>query len=137
MGGNPFQVLLGDLNSQAGSGFLGQVMGPQPGVISIKELLTGSMNPSLLSGLGGSGASTGYSTPSGSIPGTSITGMTTAGSSPLDAVTRNFQNNIGNIIVGTVMTTAGFRIANRVLRRPRAALNRTLKQVGLGQTVQV
>ena len=44
MGGNPFQVILGDLNAQAGSGALGQLMGPQPGVISIKELVSGSMN---------------------------------------------------------------------------------------------
>lgn len=137
MGGNPFQVLLGDLNAQAGSGFLGQVMGPQPGVISIKELLTGSMNAFQIGGGGASFAGTGYSTPSQFLPGTSVTGMTTAATTPLDAVMSNFQNRIGNIIVGTVMTTAGFRIANRVLRRPKAALNRTLKQVGLGSTVQV
>ena len=30
MGGNPLQVLLGDLNAQAGTGALGQLMGPQP-----------------------------------------------------------------------------------------------------------
>ena len=43
-GGNPIQVLLGDLNTSAGTGAYGALMGPQPGVITVKELLTGTMN---------------------------------------------------------------------------------------------
>ena len=60
MGGNPIQVILGDLNTTAGTGMYGGLMGPQPGVITIKEMLTGSMNqlgsstPSLV-GMGGYG----------------------------------------------------------------------------------
>ena len=44
--GNPLQFVLGDLNAQApaGGNALAMAMGPQPGVISLKELLTGSMN---------------------------------------------------------------------------------------------
>ena len=44
MGGNPIQVILGDLNTTGGTGMYGGLMGPQPGVITIKEMLTGSMN---------------------------------------------------------------------------------------------
>ena len=137
MGGNPLQVLLGDLNAQAGTGTLGQLMGPQPGVISIKELLSGSMNAYQI----GSGstpiATTGYSTPGTMLPGASVTGITTAGMAPLDAVAQNFKNNIGNIIIGTTLTTAGFRIANRVLRKPKSKFNKLIRDVGLGSTVQL
>lgn len=137
MGGNPLQVLLGDLNAQAGSGALGQLMGPQPGVISIKELLSGSMNAYQI-GSGNLGiASTGYSTPSGVLPGATVTGITTAGMAPLDAVAQNFKNNVGNIIIGTTLTTAGFRIANRVLRKPKSKFNKLIRDVGLGSTVQL
>ena len=127
MGGNPFQVLLGDLNAQSGSGFLGQMMGPQPGVISIKELLTGSMNTMQLQAPG-----TGTS---GTWPPTTTIG--TSATSPVDAIAQNFQNNIGNIVVGQVMTTAGFRIANKVLGKPKRKMNKLLRDVGLGTTVQL
>ena len=130
MGGNPFQVILGDLNAQAGTGYLGQIMGPQPGVISIKELVTGSMNQigtqvtSATLGAGGYAVSSGGS-------------IVTSSTSPLEAVSQNFMNNIGNIIVGTTLTTAGFRIANKVLRKPKTKMNKLLRDVGLGSTVQL
>jgi hypothetical protein len=129
MGGNPFQVLLGDLNAQSGSGFLGQMMGPQPGVISIKELVSGSMNT-------GSGQTSTTYGALGKPTGTTTTyAMSTT--SPVDAIAQNFQNNIGNIIVGQVMTTAGFRIANKVLGKPKRKMNKLLRDVGLGTTVQI
>jgi hypothetical protein len=127
MGGNPLEVLLGDLNTSAGSGAYGSLMGPQPGVITVKEMLTGSMNQ-LTTG-------TSYSHPSGK-PTTTGT-ITTASGSPLDAIAANFQNNFGNIVIGTVMTTAGFRIANKVLSKPKAKLNKMIRQVGLGSTIQI
>jgi hypothetical protein len=133
MGGNPIQVILGDLNAQAGGGMYGGLMGPQPGVITIKEMLTGSMNQ-----LGSStqmqvGTGTGYAT------GLQTTGATvvTSSTAPLAAVAQNFQNNLGNIVVGTALTSAGFRIANKVLRKPKSKMNKLLRDVGLGSTVQI
>ena len=132
MGGNPIQVILGDLNAQAGSGMYGGLMGPQPGVITIKEMLTGSMNqlgsstPSQV-GMGGYGG--GLSTSGASV--------VTSSTAPLAAVAQNFQNNLGNIVVGTALTTAGFRIANKVLRKPKSKMNKLLRDVGLGTTVQI
>ena len=76
-----------------------------------------------------------HSHPSGK-PTTTMT-VTTSGTAPLDAVAANFQANLGNIIVGTVMTTAGFRIANKVLSKPKARLNKMIRQVGLGATIQI
>lgn len=132
MGGNPFQVILGDLNTQAGSGALGQLMGPQPGVISIKELLSGSMNtigstPQQMQ----SWAQAGF--PSGGAQ----TSLMTSATSPIDAIAQNFSNNVGNIIIGTALTGAGFRVANKVLRKPKAKMNKLLRDVGLGSTVQL
>lgn len=127
MGGSPIQVLLGDLNSSAGTGAYGSLMGPQPGVITVKEMLTGSMN--ML------GTPTTTSSP-GQKPYTT-TPIITSGSSPLDAIQQNFSNNIGNIVVGTVLTTAGFRIANKVLAKPKNKFNAMLRKTGLGSTIQI
>ena len=134
MGGNPFQVILGDLNAQAGTGALGQLMGPQPGVISLKELVSGSMNQIGTSTTGSVG-SIGMGGYSGSLSGQ--TAITTSATSPIDAITQNFSNNIGNIIIGTTLTTAGFRVANKVLRKPKSKMNKLLRDVGLGSTVQL
>jgi len=134
MGGNPFQVILGDLNAQAGTGALGQLMGPQPGVISIKELVSGSMNQ-IGTATSGSVGSIGMGGYSGSLSGQ--TAITTSATSPIDAITQNFSNNIGNIIIGTTLTTAGFRVANKVLRKPKSKMNKLLRDVGLGSTVQL
>ena len=130
MGGNPIQVLLGDLNTSAGAGAYGALMGPQPGVITVKEMLTGAMNT-------GSGTTTTtYSAVGGKPTGTTTT-YAMATTSPLDAISQNFQANLGNIIIGTALTTAGFRIANKVLRKPKSKMNKLLKDVGLGTTVQI
>jgi hypothetical protein len=126
-GGNPLQVLLGDLNTSSGTGAYGALMGPQPGIITIKEMLTGSMNT--VSGT--------WSTPSPGQKSTYSTAVTTSSTSPLDAVAQNFQDHLGNIVIGTVMTTAGFRIANKVLSKPKAKLNKMIRQVGLGSTIQI
>ena len=128
MGGNPLQVLLGDLNTSAGQGAAGALMGPQPSVITVKEMLTGSMNTV-------QGAWSQPTTVGGKS--TYSTSIVTSAESPLEAVSQNFQNNLGNIVVGTVMTTAGFRIANKVLGKPKRKMNKLLKDVGLGTTVQL
>jgi len=132
MGGNPFQVILGDLNAQAGSGALGQLMGPQPGVISIKELLTGSMNT-----IGSTPQQMQSWAQSGFPAGGAQTSLMTSATSPIDAIAQNFSNNVGNIIIGTALTGAGFRVANKVLRKPKAKMNKLLRDVGLGTTVQL
>jgi hypothetical protein len=129
MGGNPIQVLLGDLNTTAGTGAYGALMGPQPGVITVKEMLTGSMNT-------GSGQTTTTYGALGKPTGTTTT-YAIAATSPLDAVAQNFQANMGNIIIGSALTTAGFRIANKVLRKPKTKMNKLLRDVGLGSTVQI
>ena len=126
-GGSPLQTLLGDLNTTAGSGYGGQLMGPQPNVITVKEMLTGTMNQASY------GQS--YSHPSGK-PTTTMT-ISQSGTSPLDALSANFQNNFGNIVVGSVLTTAGFRIANKVLSKPKNKFNAMIRQMGLGSTVQL
>ena len=129
MGGNPLEVLLGDLNTSAGSGMLAGVMGPQPNVITVKEMLTGTMNTKSYT------PSTGQLTAGGKPMGGYA--ITASGTSPLDAIASNFQSNFGNIVVGTLFTTAGFRVANRVLRKPKNKFNALLRQVGLGSTIQV
>jgi hypothetical protein len=126
-GGSPLQTLLGDLNASAGTGYGGQLMGPQPGVITVKEMLTGTMNQATY------GSS--YSHPSGK-PTTTMT-ISTSATSPLDALSQNFQNNFGNIVVGSVLTTAGFRIANKVLSKPKNKFNAMIRQMGLGSTIQL
>ena len=131
MGGNPFQVILGDLNASSQGGYAGGLMGPQPGVITIKEMLTGTMNTI------GSSQGQMQSWAQRGCSGSAGTSITTSSTAPLDAVAMNFQNNLGNIVVGTALTTAGFRIANKVLRKPKAKMNKLLRDVGLGSTVQL
>ena len=133
MGGNPFQVILGDLNASSGTTGLSALMGPQPNVLTIKEMLSGTMNETQYQ-LTGSTA-----TPSTTIPtaGQSTMVIGTSATSPLDALAQNFQNNFGNIVVGSIMTTAGFRIANKVLSKPKNKFNKMLRDVGLGSTVQI
>lgn len=133
MGGNPIQVLLGDLNTSAGAGAYGALMGPQPGVITVKEMLTGQMN-AMVGTVGSSSGSSSYGL-QGQSGGTLVVG--TSSTSPLDAIAQNFQANMGNIIIGTALTTAGFRIANKILRKPKSKMNKLLKDVGLGSTVQI
>ena len=124
---NPLQFLLGDLNASAGSGnALALAMGPNHSGISLKELLTNSMT---------TGATQTTYTPPGSKGQSTTTYSTTGG--VLDAVQQNFMNNMGNIIIGTAMSTAGFRIAKKVLRKPINMANRSLRQFGLGSTIQI
>ena len=136
MGGNPFQVILGDLNAQAGTGALGQIMGPQPGVLRLKELVTGSAN-AMSGSVGGMQVSYGPTSGSTSISGVTGGQIVAAGSSPIDIITSNFTQNIGNIVIGTALTSAGFRVANKVLRKPKSKMNKLLRDVGLGTTVQL
>jgi len=131
VGGSPIQFLLGDLNATAGTGF-GAVMGPQPGVLTLKEILMGEYNY----GSGGQGViPTGPTSGSASLA-TFNTGSTAFGS-PMEIISTNFTSNFGNIIVGSVLTTAGFRIANKVLAKPKNKMNAMLRKVGLGSTVQL
>jgi hypothetical protein len=85
MGGNALQVLLGDLNAQAGSGAIGALMGPQPNVITIKEILTGTMNQM------------------GTASRLNPSGIVQSALSPIDVIAQNFQQNVGNIVVGGVL----------------------------------
>ena len=135
MGGNPIQVILGDLNTTAGTGMYGGLMGPQPGGITIKEMLTGTMNTLQGPATTGAVGTSGYSGLAGGSPG--VMSVVTSSTSPLNAISQNFQNNLGNIVVGTALTSAGFRIANKVLRKPKTKMNKLLRDVGLGSTVQL
>lgn len=130
VGGNPLQFLLGDLNTTTGTG-LSAIMGPQPGVLTLKELLVGEYNYGGVSSQLASGPASGYG-------GTNVlqTGSTAYGT-PLEILTANFSSNFGNIVVGSVMTTAGFRIANKVLSKPKNKMNAMLRKVGLGSTIQI
>jgi len=122
-GSNPLAFVLGDLNASvpANANALAVAMGPNHSGISLKELLTNSMSTSRA-----------YQTSAGSGIFTQV-GQT---GGVLDAVQQNFMNNMGNIIIGTAMSTAGFRVAKRVLRKPINMANRSLRQFGMGSTIQ-
>ena len=122
MGGNVLEVLLGDLNAQGGTGAIQQLMGPQPGVITIKEVLTGSMNTTEMTQ---------------NLNRTWSTSIATSATSPLDAIAANFQANVGNIIVGGVMQTAGWRIFNKVTAKSVRRANAMIRRAGLGSTIQI
>jgi hypothetical protein len=122
MGGNVLEVLLGDLNAQGGTGAIQQLMGPQPGVITIKEVLTGSMNTTEMTQ---------------NLNRTWSTSIATSATSPLDAIAANFQANVGNIIVGGVMQTAGWRIFNKVTAKSVRRANSMIRKFGLGSTIQI
>jgi len=130
-GGSPIQFLLGDLNASGGTG-LAALMGPQPGVLTLKELLTGEFNV-------GSGGGAYLGPTAGSSVTTAVGGprQTWGGSSAIEIVGQNFSDNFGNIIVGTAFTTAGFRIANKILAKPKNRANKMLRQMGLGSTIQI
>jgi hypothetical protein len=134
VGGNPLQFLLGDLNTTPGTGF-GAVMGPQPGVLTLKELLTGEYNAGT-STIAGTSTSM-VMNPTSGYGGTSIVTGSTAAGTPLEILTANFSANFGNIVVGSVLTTAGFRIANKVLAKPKNKMNAMIRKVGLGSTIQI
>jgi hypothetical protein len=133
VGGSPLQFLLGDLNTTAGTGF-GAVMGPQPGVLTLKELISGEYNYGLLTPA--AGGLPGAMSPTSGYTGTNV-GFGSGAGSPLEIVSANFSNNFGNIVVGTVLTTAGFRIANKVLAKPKNKMNALIRKVGLGSTIQL
>ena len=130
VGGNPLQFLLGDLNTTTGTG-LSAIMGPQPGVLTLKELLVGEYNYGGQSSQLLQGPASGYA--GGQLHGTGSTAYGT----PLEILTAIFSSNFGNIVVGSVMTTAGFRIANKVLAKPKNKMNAMLRKVGLGSTIQI
>lgn len=119
MGGNALQVLLGDLNAQAGSGAIGALMGPQPNVITIKEVLTGTMNQM------------------GTVSRLNPSGIVQSALSPIDVIAQNFQQNVGNIVVGGVLQTAGWRIFNKVTAKSRRKANAMIRRAGLGSTIQL
>lgn len=130
--GSPVQVLLGDLNStvDANGGAIAQLMGPQPTVLTIKEMLMGEYNVTRTGGQYYSPTAT------GEIGDYVATGDTSFGS-PMSIVATNFKNRFGNIIVGSVMTTVGFRLANKVLASPKRKMNQMLRDVNLGSFVQI
>ncbi len=122
MGGNIGQVLLGDLNATAGAGAFGALMGPQPNVITLKEVLTGMNTTHALSSpyqvVGSSAA-------------------TIAPASPLQQAASNFQANLGNIVVGGIMQTAGWRIFNKISSKSVRRANAMIRRAGLGSTIQL
>jgi|TARA_R110000824_G_scaffold162751_1_gene338485 hypothetical protein len=121
MGGNVGQVLLGDLNASGGTGAFAGLMGPQPGVITLKEVLTG-MN-------------TTHAVTSGSLYGGGTTSIVAG--SPLQQVAQNFQSNLGNIVVGGIMQTAGWRIFNKISAKSVRRVNGMIRRAGLGSTIQI
>lgn len=132
VGGSPLQFLLGDLNQSGGAGGLASIMGPQPGVLTLKELLTGEFN------VGSSGgAYTGPTAGSGITTAVGGPRTTWGGQSAIQIVGQNFQNNLGNIVVGSVLTTAGFRIFNKVMSKPKNKMNSWIRKAGLGSTIQL
>lgn len=123
MGGNVGQVLLGDLNASGGTGAFAGLMGPQPGVITLKEVLTGMNTTHALT--------SGSSLVGGYTPSTTVAG------SPLQQVAQNFQNNLGNIIVGGIFQTAGWRIFNKISAKSVRRANAMIRRAGLGSTIQI
>jgi len=123
MGGNIGQVLLGDLNATAGAGAFGALMGPQPNVITLKEVLTG-MNTS-------------HATTSPYQLAGGASGTTIAPPSPLEQAASNFQANLGNIVVGGIMQTAGWRIFNKISSKSVRRANAMIRRAGLGSTIQL
>ena len=118
---NPLQAILGDLNPNAPAGSL---MGPQgPGVITLKELVTGAADAPIGEGL--------------PFYGGSSSGGVVVGANPLQMIGANFSTNWFNIVYRTALTTAGFRIANKVLSKPKNKINAMLRTSGLGSTVQI
>ncbi len=134
VGGSPLQFLLGDLNASAGSGGFQSLMGPQPGVLTLKELMTGEYNYGLLPS--STGGLPGAMSPTSGYSGTSV-GFGSGAGTPLEILSANFSSNFGNIVVGSVLTTAGFRIAGKVLSKPRSKMNALLRKVGMGSTIQI
>ena len=130
-GGSPFQFLLGDLNTTSGTGALSQLMGPQPGVLTLAEMVKGEYN------IGTNALGTAIVGPTSGTTGSTYGSIGTHFGTPIQIVTDNFKNNFGNIIVGSIGTTIGFRLANKVLSKPKRKFNAMLKQVGLGSTVQM
>ena len=131
VGGSPIQFLLGDMNAPGGTG-ISALMGPQPGVLTLKELLTGSFN------VGSSGSA--YTGPTAGGMVSTVAGgprQSWGGQTALEIVGSNFANNFGTIIVSSAFTSAGFRIANKVLAKPKTKMNKMLRDVGLGSTVQL
>ena len=117
---NPLAAFLGDLNPNAPAG---SVLGPQgAGVITLKELVTGVADTRAAAG-------------GMSKPGTTVYSAT--GGNPYAQVASNFQSNWVNIMFETALTTAGFRIANKVLSKPKNKINAMLRTAGLGTTVQI
>jgi uncharacterized membrane protein len=124
---NPLEFLLGDLNAQAGPGAIGQLMGPSStGAITLKELLTNSMNTMT--------TQTYYSPSMGKYGTRQVMGST---GGVIDQVSQNFMDNLGSIVIGTAISTAGFKIARRALRKPINMANRQLRAFNLGSTIQI
>jgi len=117
---NPLQAILGDLNPNAPAGSL---TGPQgAGVLTLKEIVMGSADTSTTNLTLSGGSSTTYSA---------------TGGNPMQILADNFSTNWFNIVYRTALTTAGFRIANKVLSKPKAKINKMLRTSGLGSTVQI
>ena len=122
---NPIEFLLGDLNSSVPSNAntLAIMMGPNHNGISLKELITGSMSQSVqYTGLTqGSGTYTQVHQ-IGGVAGVAV---------------ENFKNNLGTILVGGAVQTAGWRVFNKITNKSVRKLNGMIKSAGLASTIQI
>jgi hypothetical protein len=60
-----------------------------------------------------------------------------SGVSPIDAMWSNIQNGWLQATLSSVALGVGFKFGKKLLARPRRAINKNLKMVGLGSTVKV
>ena len=49
----------------------------------------------------------------------------------------NVKENWLDVAIKTTLTTGGFRIGKRLFRKPRAQINKSLRMLGVGDTVRV
>lgn len=127
---NPLEFLLGDMNMNPTSTTgLQALMGPtHSSQISLRELLTGTMAGQTQTGTWNPAKQSYQYTTSNTLNPTNQN---------FAVLAHNFSDNIGNIVVGTALTAAGFKVARKVLRKPINMANRQLRNFGLGSTIQI
>lgn len=90
-------------------------------------------------GLGGPGRSLGFVSGRQKIGMTELLGMTGGHetSDVLEQVKQNVQDNWVEGLVKTAGITIGFRMGKKLLKRPRAQINRGIHSLGLGDAIRV
>ena len=125
---NPVKFVLGDLNSSSTG-----VTGPTGvGELSLYEILTGTPNaPSVTTS--GSMPIYGGSTLAG---GSTISGASGYGTA-IDQLIANFTANWGDMAIKSIVYPVGFKVFNKMARRPKAMFNKMLRDAQLGGVVQL